>query len=178
MSEPFIGEIRSFGFNFAPIGWLQCNGQLLAIAQFDTLFAILGTTYGGNGTTNFALPNLQGQSPMHWGTSPGLNTQIGQVMGQSNVTLTLSQMPAHVHAVMVAVAGVKEERTPAPSSASFLSSSQPPNRAYVAAPTSFNAPFSPKAIGVTGGSQPHENMQPYLVLNFCIATEGIFPQRG
>jgi microcystin-dependent protein len=178
MAEPFIGEIRSFGFNFAPVGWLQCNGQLLPISQFTPLFSIVGTTYGGNGTSNFALPNLQGQSPMHWGTGPGLNTEIGQAMGQSTVTLTLNQIPAHIHAVMAAVPGEKDERAPTPSSTAFLSSSQPPNRAYVSSPSNFNAQFSPKAIGISGGSQPHENMQPYLVNNFCIAFEGIFPTRS
>jgi len=178
MSEAFIGEIRAFGFNFAPFGWAQCNGQLLPISQNTALFSILGTTFGGNGTTNFALPNLQGLSPMHWGTSPGLNTQLGESLGQSNVTLTVNQMPAHIHSVLPAAPGEKDERSPMPTSASFLSSSQPPNRAYVSSPSTFDAQFSPKAISATGGSQPHENMQPYLVLNFCIALEGIFPSRN
>jgi microcystin-dependent protein len=178
MAEPFIGEIRSFGFTFAPVGWAQCNGQLLPISQFDALFAVVGTTYGGDGQTSFAVPNLQGQVPMHWGSNAGLSTTIGQFMGQSMVALTINQLPQHVHVLATAAVqtGTMTERSAKPVATSFISNAkggftfQPP-------PVTTNAPFSAKAISPAGGSQPHENMQPYLVLNFCMATEGIFPQR-
>lgn len=179
MAEPFVGEIRSFGFNFAPIGWLQCNGQLLPISNFNVLFAVIGTTYGGNGTSNFALPNLQGQVPMHWGNNAGLNTQIGEAMGKSAVTLLTTQIPQHSHAIMSATvqSGQVGERSPKPTATSFLSIAKG-GSVYKSPPVTPNTPFSSKAISVNGGSQPHENMQPYLVLNFCIATEGIFPSRN
>jgi microcystin-dependent protein len=181
MSQPFLGEIRCFGFNFAPRGWAQCNGQLQPISQNTALFSLLGTTYGGDGVTTFALPNLQGQIPMHWGNSPGgLNTVIGQVQGQSNVTLNSNQIPQHTHSVTAATvpAGGTSQRTAVPSNTAYLSGSRPPNRAYQNPAQAITAPFSPKAITSTGGSQPHDNMQPYLVLNFCIALEGIFPARN
>lgn len=175
MAEPFIGEIRAFGFTFAPVGWALCNGQLLSIAENNALFAILGTTYGGDGQSTFGLPNLQGQAPMHWGTSPGLNTTIGQVQGSSTVTLIANQLPTHAHSVTVAQAGGTGEPAMIPSNTSFLGSASGRNLAYVKTPSAFDAPFSPNAISSTGGSQPHENMQPYLVINFCIALNGIFP---
>jgi microcystin-dependent protein len=181
MSEPFIAEIRCFGFNFAPIGWAKCNGQLLSIAQNNALYAIIGTTYGGDGQTTFALPNLQGQIPMHWGNgSGGFNTVIGEVQGVTDVTLLTSQLPQHTHTVTVVSypAGGGSERTAVPNNQSFLSSSQAPDAVYQTAPTSVTAAFSPKAISPVGGSQPHDNMQPYLALNFCIALEGIFPSRN
>ena len=179
MTEPYIGEIRCFGFNFAPRGYAFCNGQLMSIAQNSALYAILGTTYGGDGQTTFALPNLQGQIPMHWGSSPsaGLTTVLGEVMGQTTVTLTTSQMPQHNHAIMAATPGDPTERTAAPTTQSYLSNIKG-GFVWQKAPLSINAAFSPKAITLTGGSQPHDNMQPYLTLNFCIALEGIFPQQG
>src|SRR6266852_1559810 len=174
MASPYVGEIRCFGFNFAPQGWAFCNGQLLSIADNTVLFSIIGTTYGGDGNTTFGLPNLQGQIPMHWGNAPGgFNTIIGQVQGQSSVTLTTSQIPIHAHTVIAVTvpSGGVPERTAVPASNTFLSESQPPNGAYQKTPTSVTAAFSPKAISAQGGSQPHDNMQPYLVLNFCIALE-------
>jgi len=179
MSEPFIGEIRSFGFSFAPTGWARCNGQLMAISQNSTLFVILGTTYGGDGQVTFALPNLQGQIPMHWGKGPGgFNTVIGEAQGTSNVTLTVNQMPQHTHAVTAVTISDPTQRSAVPTSEAFLSGSRPPNRAYQIPATGVTVPFSPMAIGGAGGSQPHDNMQPYLTLNFCIALQGIFPQQG
>jgi len=176
MSEAFIGEIRGFGFNFAPLGWAQCNGQLLPISQNTALFSVIGTTYGGDGSTTFALPNLQGQVPMHWGSGAGLNTVIGQPMGQSSVTLLTTQMPQHIHTVSAAPipTGGAVERSAKPDSTSFLSTSKGAF-IYKKVPATPDTPFSPKAIGTAGGSQPHENMQPYLVINFCIAVDGIFP---
>src|SRR6266852_4766488 len=128
MASPYIGEIRCFGFNFAPQGWAFCNGQLLAIAANDVLFSILGTTYGGDGVTTFAVPNLQGQIPMHWGSGPGgFNTVIGQVQGTTDVTLTSSQMPIHAHVIndVTIASGGSSERTPTPSGTTFIAASSP-----------------------------------------------------
>jgi microcystin-dependent protein len=182
MSEPYIGEIRCFGFNFAPVGWAFCNGQLLSIAENQALFAILGTIYGGDGQTTFALPNLQGRIPMHWGSNPPgrSTTQIGEVEGSTTVTLTANQIPQHAHDVRSGdvKAGAQGENTAIPNAQSYLSNSALPNRVYKTDPTSFTAQFSPKAISPAGGSQPHENMQPYLAINFCIALQGIFPSQN
>jgi microcystin-dependent protein len=179
MASPYVGEIRCFGFSFAPVGWAFCNGQLLAIAQNDALFAILGTTYGGDGVTTFGLPNLQGRIPMHWGNGPGgFNTTIGQVQGVPTVTLTTSQIPIHAHTINSANvdAGGANEHSAAPTGTAFIGPSNP-DGVYNTTPT-VNSPFAPGCISITGGSQPHDNMQPYLVLNFCIALEGIFPSRN
>ena len=174
MSEPFIGEICCFGFNFAPIGWAQCNGQTMAISQYSALFAILGTTYGGNGTTTFNLPNLQGRIPMHWGTSnTGLNTTIGEPMGTTTITLTSSQLPQHNHTVYGADPGSAAERSANPMTDSYLSQIKG-DVLYQTNPV-INTSFSNRAISPYGSSLPHENMQPYLTLNFCIALEGTFP---
>lgn len=177
--EPFIAEVRCFGFTFAPRGWAQCNGQLMSISQNTALFSILGTTYGGDGVSTFALPNLQGRIPMHWGSSPGgETTAIGEVQGQTSVTLTTNQIPSHPHAVTAVTVGDASERTAIPTNVAFLSGSRNPNLAYQNPGAAVTSAFSPKAITVNGGSQPHDNMQPYLVLNFCIALEGIFPSRN
>lgn len=181
MASPYIGEIRAFGFTFAPQGWAQCNGQLLAISQNDVLFAVIGTTYGGDGSTTFALPNLQGQIPMHWGSGPGgFNTTIGQPQGTTSVTLTTNQIPTHTHpaTAMEVPSGGVVERTAVPDSTCFLATSQPPNGVYQKTPATVTAAFSPKAISNAGGSQPHENMQPFLVINFCMSLQGIFPSQN
>ena len=179
MSQQFLGEIRSFGFNFAPRGWAKCNGQPMSIAQNQALFSILGTIYGGDGITTFNLPNLQGQIPMHWGNGPGnFVTAIGEVQGTTAVTLTVSQIPQHTHALTAATVGSAAERTAVPTNQAFLSGSRPPDRAYENPATAVTSQFSPKAIAITGGSGPHDNMQPYLAVNFCIATEGTFPSRN
>src|SRR5215472_7235224 len=180
MAQPYIGEIRCFGFNFAPFGWAFCNGQLLQIAQNDALFAILGTIYGGDGQTTFALPNLQGQIPMHWGNGPGgFNTSIGEVQGTTSVTLTTNQIPAHAHNIVSAQvpSGGANEHLASPNGNAYIGPSNP-DLCYTNQTTSLTADFSPKAIALNGGSQPHDNMQPYLVLNFCIALQGIFPARN
>lgn len=177
MSDAFIGEIRAFGFTFAPLGWALCNGQLLPISQYSALFSILGTTFGGNGTTTFALPNLQGQSPMHWGTSPGLNTDLGQVQGEATVTLTVSEIPQHVHTISAVnvPSGSGKERSPGPTPTSYLAET---TGGLVYSPAVPSTPFAPTALTPAGGSLPHDNMQPYLTLNFSIATEGTFPSRN
>jgi microcystin-dependent protein len=173
MSQSYVGEIRCFGFNFNPAGWQQCNGQLLPISSYTALFSVIGTTYGGNGQTTFALPNLQGQVPMHWGSAVGLpTTVIGQAQGQPNVTLTTTQLPAHTHAATAAT-GSGTERTASPGPTSYLAESVP-GSAWVGAPT-LGPQFAPNAISLVGGNVPHDNMQPYLVLNFCISLFGTFP---
>lgn len=180
MSQPFVGEIRCFGFNFAPFGWAFCNGQPLPISNFTALYAIIGTIYGGDGVTTFNLPNLQGQIPMHWGNGPGgFNTNIGQVQGTTSITLTQAQEPAHTHTVTLQElpAGGVVERTAAPGANSWLSDSSP-DFLYANQNLTPVVQFSSKVISSVGGSQPHDNMQPYLALNFCISLEGIFPSRN
>lgn len=183
MSQPFVGEIRCFGFQFAPFDWAFCNGQPLPIANFNALFAIIGTIYGGDGQTTFNLPNLQGQVPMHWGTptsgpATGFNTTIGQVQGTTLVTLTQAQTPQHTHTITVQqlASGGTVESTNTPNSNNWLSDSKPVGL-WNNTPT-IDSAFAPNTISTVGGSQPHDNMQPYLALNFCISLNGIFPSRN
>jgi microcystin-dependent protein len=176
MSDQYIGEIRSFGFNFAPYGWLQCNGQILSIQAYTALFAVIGTYFGGNGTTNFQLPNLQGSVPMHWGTSTsGTTYALGETDGSTTVSLSTTQLPLHNHMVQSAESGVLKTGTPGPTA--WLGLMQP-SLAYVANAT-VNTNLAAAAIGPnSGGSLPHENMQPFLTINYCIAYSGAFPPRG
>lgn len=179
MSQPFIGEVRCFGFAFAPVGWAFCNGQPLPISNFSALFAIIGTIYGGDGQTTFNLPNLQGQVPMHWGNGAGgFNTSIGQVQGTTYVTLITAQTPAHTHALTVQAtpSGGIVERTAVPSSNSYISDVNPGGM-YNRTPT-FDAQFASQVFTQAGNSLPHDNMQPYLGVNFCICLDGIFPSRN
>jgi microcystin-dependent protein len=165
VSEPFMSEIRIMSFDFAPKGWAQCNGQLLPINQNQALFSLLGTTYGGNGQTTFALPNLRGQVPIHVGNGHTL----GQTAGSESVTVSTNQMPAHAH-VMSASNSTGDTNIDA---ANVLAAS--PSQLYDAGnPTTLH----PSSVTNVGGSQPHENRQPFLVLNFCIALQGIFPPRN
>jgi microcystin-dependent protein len=179
MAEPFIGEIRCFGFSFAPVNWAFCNGQAVSIANFTALFSVIGTTYGGDGQSTFNLPNLQGCAPMHWGTgagpATGLNTAIGQFQGTPNVTLTTAQEPAHTHVILAQEEGSGGivEATAVPGTNTWLSDARPVG-VYNGSPT-FDAAFNGSAITSVGGSQPHENMSPYLALNFCISLLGTFP---
>jgi microcystin-dependent protein len=180
MAEPFIGQISCFACSFSPRNWAYCNGQPLAISQWSALYAVIGTIYGGDGVQTFNLPNLQGQSPMHWGTGPNnFTTSIGELQGTEMVTLTTAQLPQHNHGVVAAslAAGGAAEQSPAPTGQSFLSLAGTPNGAYNRTPT-VNTAFSPKAIPPVGGSGPHENRQPYLALNLCIAIDGVFPARN
>jgi microcystin-dependent protein len=162
MAEPFLSEIRIFSFDFPPKGWAFCNGQLLPINQNQALFALLGTTYGGNGQTNFALPNLQGQVPIHEGDGHTL----GERAGSSSVTVNVQQLPTHMHGLMVSPVNAS---IPTGGGNYFGVA----NNAYTT-PAALQ-PLSPATVGSVGGSQPHNNMMPYLVLNFCIALQGIFP---
>lgn len=173
MSDPFIAEIRIFSFNFPPRGWALCDGALLPIRQNTALFSLLGTTYGGDGRTTFQLPNLQGSVPMHPGQGPGLaNYDLGQVGGQSTMTLLPQEMPVHSHALS-ASNEIGEDRK-ATNEAIARSTGGP---LYGPAPGTTVA-MSPAAIAPVGGGQPHNNMMPYLALNFCIAMQGIYPPRS
>lgn len=174
MADQFLGEIRAVGFNFAPYGWALCNGQVLPISQNTALFSLLGTYYGGNGTSNFALPNLQGMAPVDQGNGLGLTPRvIGETAGEAYVTLLQSQIPAHTHTAMSAAASNAE----APTNAVFGGGGRGEAPAY--APSSGStAPLNALAIGLVGGNQPHNNLPPYLVVNFVIALQGIYPSRG
>ena len=172
-SEPFLGEIFMSGFNFPPRGYATCSGQILSIAQNTALFALLGTTFGGNGQTTFALPDLRGRVPVGMGQGPGLSTKdLGEAAGSETVTLISNQMPAHTHA-MHAVSEAGDASAPANA---FLANTGALDKEYRSAGTSVQ--MNPAVIGTSGQSQPHANMQPYLVLNIYIALEGIFPSRN
>ena len=178
--DPFVGEIRLFGFNFAPIGWAQCNGQLLSISQNAALFSLLGTNFGGNGTSNFALPNLQGFVPIDQGAGPNLTPfSVGETGGTTTITLNINEMPRHTHAITALPINATAET---PVAGSRLSQGHGGSRgtSYPVRTYTTNAPgttLSPSAVGVAGGSLPHENMQPSLVMNWCVAMAGVFPAR-
>jgi len=170
MSDQFVAEIRMFGGNFAPTGWALCNGQLMPISQNTALFSLLGTTYGGNGTSNFALPNLQGATPLQAGQGPGLSLyDLGEAGGTETVTLPISQIPAHSHALQA--------------DASTATTGTPSQGATALATTGTTSIYGPAQnlmpMGdAIGGFQPHNNRQPYLAVNFIIALQGIFPPRS
>jgi microcystin-dependent protein len=165
MSEPFLSEIKLMSFNFAPKGWALCNGQLLPINQNQALFALLGTTYGGNGQTNFALPNLRGQVPIHMGNGHAL----GERAGSTSVTVNIQQLPTHIHPLN----GTNTNGAVSNPSNAYLGAV---NQMYGAAASLTT--LGPTSVTSVGGSQPHNNMMPYLVLNFCIALQGIFPSQN
>lgn len=171
MGQPYVGEIRMVGFNFAPVGWALCNGQLMPISENDTLFNLIGTTYGGDGQQTFALPDLQSRVPVHMGSAQGSSYALGQVAGVEQVTLTTNQIPIHPHA--------------------FLASNSPgtqinPAGNTIAQPNQIqpylddvpSVPMSANALGPAGGNQPHENMMPFLVISFIISLYGVYPQQG
>jgi microcystin-dependent protein len=174
MADPFVAEIRIFPFNFAPRGWAWCDGQLLPLSQNTALFSLLGTTYGGNGRTNFALPNLQGRAPMHPGQGPGLSLHdLGEEGGAETVTLLESEIPSHSHAAMAATTPANVN---APSAAVNLTRSSG-GFAYQSNAAANLVAMSPGALVPVGGDQPHNNMMPYLTCYFCIALQGVFPPR-
>jgi microcystin-dependent protein len=168
MSEPFLSEIKIMSFGFAPKGWAMCNGQLMPINQNQGLFALLGTTYGGDGRVNFGLPNLQGRNPMHVGNGHTL----GEWGGEQAHTLSIAEVPTHTH---VAYAANVASTAGNPSTSRVLSQSQGAN--LYATGTTNLVPMAPNALGPVGGSQAHLNMQPFLTLTFCIALQGIFPSQ-
>lgn len=172
MSSPYVGEIRMFGGNFAPAGWAMCQGQLMPISQNDTLFTLIGTTYGGDGQETFGIPNLAGRAAMHMGQGPAIsqNYQIGEQAGVENVTLTTQQIPVHNHAVIA--------------SQDFGSTTTPADQVYaqntqllVYTQDVASKFFNPSMVQPVGGSQPHENMQPFLVITFILSLFGIFPSQ-
>ncbi|MEO5609318.1 MAG: tail fiber protein [Ornithinibacter sp.] len=175
MTDPFVAEIRAFPFTFAPRGWALCDGSLLPISQNTALFSLLGTTYGGDGRVTFALPDLRGRVPVHPGQGPGLTARdLGEQGGQASVSLLVSEMPSHSHAV-TASAGAAYARSP--SGEHFANQSGGLN-GYAGPSGAPSALLAAAASDATGGGQPHNNLAPYLVLTFCIALQGIYPPRS
>jgi len=173
MSEPFLAEVRIVGFNFAPRGWAFCDGQILPINQNQSLYSLLGTTYGGDGRTSFALPDLRGRTPIHVGRSNGGEShQLGSKSGEETHTLSVSEMPQHAHSLS---ASRDQGTADIPRAGQVLARSA--RDVYRDQVTSLT-PLIPAAITHVGGGQAHENMQPYLALNFCIALQGLFPSRN
>src|SRR5215218_6966262 len=173
MADPFVAEIRIFPFNFAPKGWAWCDGQLLPLSQNTALFSLLGTTYGGNGKSNFALPDLQGRAPMHPGQGPGLSLHdLGETGGSETVTLLESEIPAHAHTLR-GDRNVSETPDPAANTLGRGSSIN----AYQSVVNQNLVSMAPEALAPAGGDQPHNNLQPYLTFYFCIALQGVFPPR-
>jgi microcystin-dependent protein len=172
MADPFVAEIRIFPFNFAPRGWAWCDGQLLPLSQNTALFSLLGTTYGGNGKSNFALPDLQGRAPMHPGQGPGLSLHdLGESAGSETVTLLESEIPAHPHGMMASTQ-LGLENTPAAQNWAMG------DGINLYGPANSLVSMSDQALAPAGGDQPHNNLQPYLTCYFCIALQGVFPPRG
>lgn len=174
MADPFVAEIRIFPFNFAPTGWAWCDGQLLPLSQNTALFSLLGTTYGGNGTSNFALPDLRGSAAMHPGQGPGLSLhELGETGGSEAVTLLESEIPSHSHSLLaVNTPAVLKAPNANRAIARSVSAS-----AYQTNTTQNLVAMAPEALATAGGDQPHNNMQPYLTFHFCIALQGVFPPR-
>jgi microcystin-dependent protein len=171
--DTFVAEIRIFPFNFAPKGWAFCDGQILPISQNTALFSLLGTTYGGDGKSNFALPNMQGNAPMHPGQGPGLSLHdLGESGGSETVTLLETEMPAHGHAMMASTQDGFDSHGQANLLAQGVGIGQ-----YVDQSQGPFTALNPQVLPIAGGGQPHNNMQPYLTLNFCIALQGVYPPR-
>jgi len=171
MSSPYIGEIRMFGGIFAPRGWALCDGQLIAIAENDVLYTLIGTTYGGDGQETFALPDLRGRIPIHQGTGGGDTYQIGRSSGVETVTLTVNQIPNHTHAMI----GSASNGTKAPANAVL---GQPTTLDFYRPGDVPDSPLNPNSITGAGGSQPHNNLQPFVCVNFIISLFGVFPSQN
>jgi microcystin-dependent protein len=170
MAQPYVGEIRMFGGNFAPVGWAFCNGALMPISENDTLFTLIGTTYGGNGTTTFQLPNLQGRLPIHQGTGGGLsNYTIGQAAGVESVTLSINQIPSHNHLATVS--------TTAATASSPQGNVVANGTANLFLRDVISDTMNANSVGISGGSQPHSNIMPYLCISFIISLYGVFPSQ-
>jgi microcystin-dependent protein len=173
--QPYVGQVIAVGFNFAPVGWALCNGQLLSIAEYSTLYNLIGTTYGGNGQTTFAVPNLCGRSPLGQGTGPGLPpAAIGQTAGSETVTLTSAQIAAHTHP---ALASSGTGSTPTPSATTVLAN-QSNGEIQIYGTVADAVSLAPGAISLAGGNQPHENRQPFNTVNYIISLFGVFPSQN
>jgi microcystin-dependent protein len=171
VADPFVAEIRIFPFNFAPRGWAWCDGQLMPLSQNTALFSLLGTTYGGDGKSNFALPDLQGRAPMHPGQGSGLSLHdLGETGGSETVTLLESEIPAHSHTLRA----VEDDASFFAPAGMFVAAG---NQMYTTPPVVNNS-LAPEALAIAGGDAPHNNMQPYLTFYFCIALQGVFPPRS
>ncbi|RYD66793.1 MAG: phage tail protein [Sphingomonadales bacterium] len=168
MAQPYVGEIRMFAGNFAPAGWMFCEGQLLPISENETLFQLVGTTYGGDGQETFSLPDLRGRVPIHMGTRAGITYSLSEASGVESVTLTSQQIPSHTHP-MLASSGASTTNNPG---GNILGASPSVDLFYGASP---DANLAPTAVTSAGGSQPHDNMQPYLCVDFIISLFGVFP---
>ena len=176
MADPFVAEIRIFPFNFAPKGWAWCDGQLLPLSQNTALFSLLGTTYGGNGKSNFALPDLQGRAPMHPGQGPGLSLHdLGETGGSETVSLLESEIPSHSHAMSVSSQLATENQNNNGGVGQLFAMGDGMN---LYGPANSFTSMAGQALAPAGGDQPHNNMQPYLTFFFCIALQGVFPPRG
>jgi microcystin-dependent protein len=177
MAEPFVAEIRIFPFNFPPTGWAFCDGQIMPISQNTALFSLLGTTYGGDGKSTFALPNMQGNAPMHPGQGPGLSLHdLGEVGGSETITLLTSEVPSHAHTVGRGLNAGGDSTSPA----NNIWAQAPAGRGTLSLyhETPPTTAMNPNGLVPTGGNAPHNNLQPYLTLNFCIALQGVFPPRS
>ncbi|HEY0314619.1 MAG TPA: tail fiber protein [Allosphingosinicella sp.] len=172
MAQPYVGEIRMFAGNFAPAGWMFCEGQLLPISEEEVLFNLIGTTYGGDGQSTFALPNMQSRLPIHNGTRNGITYQLAEAAGVEQVTLTTQQIPSHTHPLIASTDGGTQ---PAPGGG--VTAALSPVSLYKPNVTPPTAAMNAAAIAPDGGSQPHDNMQPYLCVNFIISLFGIFPSQ-
>ena len=176
MSDPFIGEIQIYSFPFAPANWAMCQGQLMAIQQSTALFSLLGVQFGGNGTSNFQLPNYIGNAACGQGQGPGLSPRtVGEIFGSNSVTLQTNEMPAHTHGARIYNQPNTANRTGIPAAGDAVII--PESATILAATNTTNTTFPAQTIGPAGSGQPHENRQPYLTLNFCISLAGTFPQR-
>ena len=174
MADPFVAEIRIFPFNFSPLGWAQCNGQLLPISQNTALFSLLGTTYGGDGKSTFALPDLQGNAPMHQGQGPGLSDRsLGEMGGSTTVTLLQSEMPVHTHPLNATV----EDGTQGSLTSGVAVGTSVGGALYQTNTAANLGAMNVSALSITGASLPHNNMQPYLTMHFNISLQGVFPPR-
>lgn len=177
--DPFVGEIMVFAGNFAPKGWALCNGQLMAISQNTALYSLLGTSYGGDGRSTFALPNLQGLVPVQQGQGAGLTQYfLGEIAGSANTTLLQSEMPTHTHAIQAST----RTGTRATASGQMLSAAsaggRPPTAVKLYSAAAPAQPLLLQAVGTSGGTQPHNNMMPFVAFTYCIALQGVFPQRS
>lgn len=182
MSDPFLGEIRAFGFNFAPRGWMFCAGQILPIQRYTALFSLLGTNYGGNGTTNFGLPDFSGRTLIGQGAGQGVSPYVvGEIVGAPAITLTTDQLPSHNHSATGQLVAGNASSHHVPVNGDFLTryaTGSGPGSAYNNPPLGNAVLMSPQMVQPAGGNIPHPNEQPYLTLNLCIAFEGIFPSRN